>query len=362
MGPSGHPSSLYHSIHAQPAVLRDVLDRCRPLAQRAADILVGRRHVFLTGTGTSHHAALVGQYLLRAAGADAWALTHQDFALYPPPLSRDDALITVSHRGNKRYGMASLQRAQAVGMPVVGLTGLDSPMAGPVVVIPTAPQERSSTHTASYMGSLAALALIASQMKPRGPAQRGDVEKGLPALPGLMEAVLGREEEIFPIAERMARQGRVVFSGAGPNFPTAREGALKVKESSYLVSEGFELETMLHGGLQALQAGDLAVLIAPQGPALDRWGDALRALSLLKATPWLVGDREALDAVEALAGHPEGALRFELPPVPELLSPLLAALPLQLLACFTAERRGTNPDSFREDEPVFARISASYHL
>jgi glucosamine--fructose-6-phosphate aminotransferase (isomerizing) len=135
-----------------------------------------------------------------------------------------------------------------------------------------------------------------------------------------------------------------------------------VKESSYLVSEGFELETLLHGGLQALQPGDLAVLIAPRGPALDRLGDALRALTLLRATPWLVGDREALDTVEDRAGRPEGTFRFELPPVPEALSPLLAVLPLQLLACFTAERRGTNPDSFREDDPVFARISASYHL
>ena len=362
MEPDRHPSDLYRTIHAQPAVLRDVLGRCAPLAERAAGVLTGRRRVFVTGTGTSHHAALVGQYLLRGAGANAWALTHQDFALYPPPLATEDALITISHRGSKRYGMASLQRAQQAGMPVVGLTGVDSPMTGPVVVLPTAPQERSSTHTASYTGNLAALALIATRMDPQGPTGPGSVAGALPTFPGLVETLLAREAEILPVAERLASRGRVVFAGAGPNFPTAREGALKVKESSYLVSEGFELETLLHGGLQALQAGDLAVLVAPQGPALDRWGDALRALALLRATPWLVGDRAALDAVEEFAGHPEGTLRFELPPVPEVLSPLLAAVPLQLLACFTAERRGTNPDSFREDDPVFARISSSYRL
>jgi glucosamine--fructose-6-phosphate aminotransferase (isomerizing) len=363
MGPGPHPSDLYHTIHAQPSVLRDVLDRCAPMAQEAAGILKGRRHVLLAGTGTSHHAALVGQYLLRGSGADAWALTHQDFALYPPPLRPDDALIAISHRGNKRYGMESLQRAKAVGMPVVGLTGRDSPMVGPAVVIPTAPQERSSTHTASYTGNLAALALMAARpLDARGAPGAEALTKALPTLPELMDAILHREEEVLPVAERLARQGRVVFSGAGPNLATAREGALKVKESSYLVSEGFELETLLHGGLQALQPGDLAVLIAPRGPALDRLGDALRALTLLRATPWLVGDREALDTVEDRAGRPEGTFRFELPPVPEALSPLLAVLPLQLLACFTAERRGTNPDSFREDDPVFARISASYHL
>ncbi len=362
MGAESHPSELYRTIHAQPAVLRDVLGRCPPLVQRAAGLLRGRRHVFLTGTGTSHHAALVGQHLLRTAGVDAWALTHQDFALYPPPLSRDDALITISHRGNKRYGMASLERAQGSGMPVVGLTGLDSPMAGPQVVIPTAPQERSSTHTASYTGNLLALALLAAELGREGPPGPGGLGELLPTLPGRMEEVLGREGEILPVAERLARQGRVVFAGAGVNFPTAREGALKVKESSYLVSEGFELETMLHGGLQALQAGDLAVLLAPKGPALDRFGDALRALALVPATPWLIGDREALDAVEGFAGHPPGTLRFEVPPGREELSPFVTTLPLQLLACFTAERRGTDPDSFREDDPIFARISASYHL
>ncbi len=362
MGPEPHPSDLYRTIHAQPAVLRDILGRCPPLAQRAAGLLRGRRHVFLAGTGTSHHAALVGQYLLRTAGADAWALTHQDFALYPPPLSREDALIAISHRGNKHYGMASLQRAQEAGMPVVGLTGLNSPMTGPAVVIPTAPQERSSTHTASYTGTLLALALLTAELGREGPSGPSPLGQVLPTLPGLLEEVLGREEEILPVAQRLARQGRVVFSGAGANFPTAREGALKVKESSHLVSEGFELETLLHGGLQALQAGDLAVLLAPEGPALNRCGDALRALSLLQATPWLIGDPKALDTVEGLAGHPAGTLRFEVPPLPEVLSPFVTTLPLQLLACFTAERRGTNPDSFREDDPIFSRISASYHL
>ncbi|EQD30942.1 hypothetical protein B2A_13906, partial [mine drainage metagenome] len=118
--------------HPRPA--RGATGRSGPLPASGPK---GRRHpdgptaCLCDGDGHQPPRGLGGPVPAPGEGVDAWALTHQDFALYPPPLSRDDALITISHRGNKRYGMASLQRAQAAGMPVVGLTGLDSPMAGP---------------------------------------------------------------------------------------------------------------------------------------------------------------------------------------------------------------------------------------
>lgn len=357
-----HGSALYRTIHDQPRVLRDVLARCAPGARDAAQLLRPSARIFLSGTGTSFHAALVGQQLLRSVGRDAWAISHQAFALYPPRLTAADALLTISHRGAKRYGVRSVERARAIGMPIVGLTGRDSRMDGPAVVIPTAPQEVSSTHTASYTGSLAALAMVAAELGGGSTDAGAELARALPQLPAQVDGLLAREAEVAPVAEHLARGGRVVYAGAGPNAATATEGALKVKESSYLVAEGFELEMLLHGGLQALQPGDLAVLVAPQGPALDRFADLLRALGLLGARPWLVGDRGALDAVRAGAGSAAGSTAFELPRVPEPLSPVLAVVPLQLLACFTAERRGTDPDSFREDDPVFERISASYEL
>src|SRR6185312_8868516 len=125
----------------------------------AAELLAAARRVYLAGTGTSSHAAVVGEHLLRLAGADALATTNLDFALYPRPLGPEDALVEISHRGSKRYGSAAIALARQAGARVVGLTGQDSPMSGADVLIRTAPQEQSATHTASYTANLTALAL-----------------------------------------------------------------------------------------------------------------------------------------------------------------------------------------------------------
>ncbi len=355
-------SALYATIHSQPDVVRAVLSDARDAAARAAELLANARRVFITGTGTSGHAAIVGEYLLRLAGADAYAATNFEFATYPRPIGPDDALVTISHRGSKRYGRQAIDRARAAGLPVVGLTGQGSPMEGPDIMIETASSERSSTHTASYTGSLAALALIAAYLGERNGADVTTLRDALERLPDALTAVLARENLVVPVAGALAERGRLVLMGAGPNAATAREGALKVKESSYLVAEGFELETALHGGLQAVQAGDVAVAIAAQGPALDRMGDLVRALELLGARVLVVADERVVDALPA---PPEAAIArtvIPYPAVPEALSPLLAVVPLQLLAAYTAARRGADADSFRADDPVYKRVNESYAL
>lgn len=350
-------SALYETIHSQPAVLRDVLSRTDGQAAQAAALLAGARRVFLAGTGTSSHAAVVGEHLLRLAGADAYATTNFDFVTYPRPIGPDDALIAISHRGSKTYGKLAIERARAAGGPVIGLSGLNSPMEGPAVVIGTAPNERSATHTASYTGNLAALAMIAAYLGERNGADVSALRTALPDLPAAVEDLLARQDEVRPVAERLAARGRMVLAGAGPNAVTAREGALKVKESSYLTAEGFELETLLHGGLQATAAGDVAVLILAHGPARERLADAARALSMLGTYLFIVADERYARASDL---HANTIMTYRA--VPEPLSPLLAAVPLQLLAAFTAEARGTNADSFRADDPVFKAVNESYKL
>jgi glutamine---fructose-6-phosphate transaminase (isomerizing) len=146
--------------------------------------------------------------------------------------------------------------------------------------------------------------------------------------------------------------------GAGPNAVTAREGALKVKESSYLVAEGLELETALHGALPAVEPGDVAVVIAAHGPALQRTRDAIHALALIGTRPLVICDERV-----ASQGFADAGLTvIPFAAVPEPLSPLLAVVPLQLLAALTAELRGTDPDSFRNDDPIHQRAHASYSL
>ncbi len=364
--PNQPQSVLYQTIQSQPAVVRAVLEGAGDAAGRAAELLAGARRVFLAGTGTSSHAAVVGEYLLRLAGVDAYATTNFEFATYPRPVGPDDALVTISHRGSKRYGGQAIARAHTAGMRVVGVTGQNSPMSGPDVIIATAPQERSATHTASYTGNLAALALIAVHVGERTGADVGALRDALGRLPDDIAAMLARASLVIPVAEALAARGRLTLVGAGPNAVTAREGALKIKESSYLTAEGFEVETALHGGLQAIEAGDVAAVIAAQGPALERTGDLVRALELLGARVMVIADERAVTALPAppdtVAAGATPITIIPYPAVPEALSPVLAVLPLQLLAAYTAAYRGADADSFRADDPVYKRVNESYGL
>jgi glucosamine--fructose-6-phosphate aminotransferase (isomerizing) len=353
-------SELYRTIHTQPDVIQAVLDNSRVPAQEAARVLANARCVFLTGTGTSSHAAVVGEHLLRSVGLDAYATTNFDFVTYPRPIEPDDAVIAISHRGSKRYGQQAIERSQTAGAKVIGITGQGSPMRGPAVVIHTTPQESSSTHTASYTGNLAALALIAVYIGEHAGRDVSELSAALSGLPSGVASLLAREADVSAAAHTLATRGRLVLLGAGPNAVTAREGALKVKESSFLVAEGFELETCLHGGLQAVEAGDLAAVIVAYGPALSRTLDAINALRLIGANLLLVADQRVVAELPTSRRGSDTLVAFD--PVPEVLSPLLAAVPLQLLAAYTAQLRGTNADSFRADDPVYKRANESYRL
>src|SRR5947199_2018778 len=109
------PTGLYRSIHAQPAAVRELLaDWDGP--SKAAEKLSQVGRIFVSGIGTSFHAATVGEYLLRYVGSDAWAVRSFEFVHYPRPLRSDDGVIVVSHRGSKLHGIGALQWAVESGV------------------------------------------------------------------------------------------------------------------------------------------------------------------------------------------------------------------------------------------------------
>ncbi|HVA92547.1 MAG TPA: SIS domain-containing protein [Chloroflexota bacterium] len=355
-------SALYRTIHRQPEIISDILERCSEEARQAANLVAGARRVYLAGTGTSSHAAVVGEHLLRSVGVDAYATTNFDLVSYPRPFGPEDVLIAISHRGSKQYGKAAIALAKETGARVIGLTGIGSPMEGPAVILQTAPSEESSTHTASYIGNLTGLAMIACAVGAPGSASRTALLDGLARLPDVMRELLDREDGVRPAAAALAARGRLVLAGAGPNAVTAREGALKVKESSFLVAEGFELETILHGGLQPLEVGDVAVVVLANGPAVERSLAVVKALDMIGARVLVVADAAVAARVPAVEGSAYEGRVVTFPSLPEVLSPLAAVVPLQLLAAFTADLRGTNADAFRADDPVYKAANASYAL
>lgn len=355
-------SALYETIHSQPEAMQAVMEGATEELSAASEVLSTAKRVFLVGTGTSFHAAVVGEHLLRAVGIDAHATTNFDFVNYGRDIGPDDAVVAISHRGGKLYGRLAIERAIENSAPVIGVTRLGSPMQGPTVLIPTVENERSATHTTSYTSALMALALLALRLEGQSSIRTGELRSPVERLPDHVAGLLAREDEVRLVAESLAARGRLVVVGAGPNAVTAREGALKIKESSYLVAEGFELETMLHGGLQAIEAGDVAAVVAAEGPALERAANLVAALRIIGARIFLIIDQNATGRFPTDEIKAEGGTVFSYPSVPEQLSPALAVVPLQLLAAFTAEARGTNPDHFRAEDHPHRQASESYIL
>ena len=169
-------SAMGEMMASQPALLRELLADDAP-CQAAADRIRGRR-ILLVGTGTSWHAANQGAWLLRAAGAEAWAVQAVDAAEHGPRPAAGDALLLLSHRGTKRYTNTVLERARAEGTETVVISGRGAPGAD----IETSEPERSAAFTGSHLGALMRVAQIAVALG----ADLGRVEQ----VPDVVAAVL----------------------------------------------------------------------------------------------------------------------------------------------------------------------------
>jgi glucosamine--fructose-6-phosphate aminotransferase (isomerizing) len=340
------------AIKRQSADLSRVLKEARPVAAQAAERLAQATRLYLCGVGTSFHAAQVGEALLRAFGVDAWAVHSSDFAVHPPPLSTDQAVLVISHEGTTTYSVEAIRLAERRAGTCVCITGVDSAAPDVGLVIRTVQRERSSAHTSSYLAAMAVLAQISLELGRILDAPGVSAfEKELMRLPGRVSEVAEREDEVRVAACRASHAECLHFLGSGPNFPTATEGALKVKETAHVRTEGMSFESMLHGPLAAVEADDMAIIIASSGPEVPRMKDVICALGRIGAFVWLVGDRRVVASAEL----PTASLRFPIPRLLPLLAPIPYVVPLQLLACHLAVARGTNPDTLRRDQPAYRR-------
>ena len=351
-----HPYHMYDAILAQPGAFVRAIERHRDEVDELASLIASRERVILAGIGTSHHAVQVGEYLMRAygGGPDVRAVHSFDLALYGPEVRQEDCLVAVSHRGAKRYTALALESAREKGCPTALVTGEEGSGEGRAdAVFRTVAQESSSAHTVSCTSAVAVLALLAGRL---GYHRTGSTT--LPdvllqeELPEALRAALGTEEEVAALAREHVGRRRIWLVGGGPGAVTATETALKIKETSYLQAEGMSTETMLHGPFQCVEEDDLFVLIAPSGAARERTLEMAELVEEVGAAYMIIGD-------DTLEGRP-GALTV--PDVPEPFSALSCLVPLQLFAYHLALARGTNPDSFRVDDPRFARADVSGRL
>jgi len=347
---SGHPYHMHDAIYAQPGALRLLTRGQGATLTAAAAALADAPHVWLTGVGSSWHAALAGELLFAGAGRlgpRARAAHGADLAHSWPDLGAGAAVVAITHRGSHPDVAAIVGRARAAGGPTVAVTGKGAAGPGAAHVLGTVELESSGCHTVSYTTAVAMLAALAAAV-----GHDDDLGRRLDALPDQLAFLLGQEswEEL---ARRFAGRRRYWVVGAGPNTATALEGALKLNEAAWIPALGFNAEQFLHGPWAAMEPDDALFLIAPPGPTHARCLDVARVASGIGA---------AVVALVAEDDREIGALAAEtiaLPEVPELLSPIATVVPLQLLTYHLAVQAGANPDTLRAEQPAHGRARAA---
>ncbi len=345
-------SEMYRAMHRQPSDLRRLLETGWAAADEAAQRLANARRIFTVGIGTSYHAALVGAWLLRAAGSDARAISSFDFAVYPEvvDLRADDAVVVMAHSGVKRYSAEALARANAVGTTRISVGSLTAVHEDSQLVLRTVERERSAAFTTSHLAAMMVLGQIVTVLgEARKATGTADFRAALERLPDQIEEELTREDEVAPVARDAARR-RIYAVGAGPNEATATEAVIKVREAAQGWIDGLPIEQFLHGPIVAVNAEDVAVIVHVPGRAADRVAQITRLLEAIGTRLWLIG--------QGVNGIPDARV-FPLAAVQEVISPLLAVVPVQLLAYHMAVAKTINPDLFRRDE---ARYAAAFGL
>ena len=306
-------TNLERQIRSQPDELFHLLtsETTREQVHAAAEGLLRSRRIWLVGTGTSHHAAILGAGMLQDAGRSAVAVSSMRFVVWAPIVGPDDTIIVVTHTGETAYALAARALATTAGLDVITITKRGTPFPHSVE---TCAAETSETYTVSYTSTLLVLAMIAKEMG-------GDsiTDESIALVPAAVrQAIDAPGTESVQVPER-----DLVIAGAGPAAFTAREGALKLREGARVMAEGRDIEFLLHGS---------AVPLTPR--------DAL--LSLM--TPEADGFVEAVTAAASAEGIPVYRLA-EPAPLPMLLAQIPLTVRLQLLALRFALERGQDPDT-----------------
>ncbi|MEV0535026.1 SIS domain-containing protein [Kitasatospora sp. NPDC050463] len=323
----------------QPAVLQRILDEGAPKIFEIAAQIAARnpRFVLLTARGTSDNAALYAKYLIeillgKPAGLTSMSTTTAYGA--KPDLS-DVLVVTVSQSGGSPDLVASTKAAREAGAITLAVTNnASSPLAevSEFHIDVLAGPEKALPATKTYTAELLALYLLVEGL-------RGGDGAAAKELPALAAGILARQAEVKALAERYRFAQRLVITSRGYGYPTAREAALKLMETTYIPASPFSGADLLHGPLAMVDNVSPVIAIVPDGKGGEALQPVLDRLRGRGADLVVIGQQEQVDAASAGFALPAG--------VPEEVQTILEILPLQQLAYEVTIARGQDPDAPR---------------
>lgn len=347
---------MQKEIFEQPTVVAQTLrSYIRPLEQQVAlpqmDFdLRDIKRITIVACGTSYYAGMVAKYWFETFARMPVDLDFaSEFRYRDPVLEPGGLALFISQSGETADTLAALRHSKENGQKIAVVVNVPtSSMAREAdLLLPThAGPEIGVASTKAFSCQLAVLAALAAHLAVvKGKMTRDeerDVVKHLTEAPAALNAALAHDQEIADMAHLIAPARDVLYLGRGPDFPLALEGALKLKEISYIHAEGYASGEMKHGPIALIDEAVPVIVLAPSGPLFEKTVSNMQEVMARGGKVVLISDAEGI----AEAG--EGCMAtIEMPKVHPLIAPLVYAVPVQLLAYHVAVAKGTDVDQPR---------------
>ena len=304
--------------------------------------------IVIAASGTSWHAALVGEYLIEElAQIPVEVEFAHEFCYRNAPLEKNTVLLVLSQSGETADTLAALREAKRRGhraLAIINVVGSTIAREADGGIYMHAGPEIGVASTKAFVSTISILTLLAvhlGRLRNLSAKRALDVLHGLEALPKQIEKILSQNETLKKVAKKYAKADDFFFLGRGYTFPIALEGALKLKEISYIHAEGYSAAEMKHGPIALIDAQTPTVFLVPQDAMYDK---TMANLAMIRARqgPIIALATEGDKGIKKVADDV-----IYLPPTLDLLNPILATVPLQLFAYHIAVARGCDVDKPR---------------
>ena len=347
---------MQKEIFEQPTVVAQTLnsyvrqaDDSVALPQIDFDLTAIRR-ITIVACGTSYYAGMVAKYWFETFARVAVDIdVASEFRYREPVLEEGGLAIFISQSGETADTLAALRHCKEAGQTIAAVVNVPtSTMAREAdLLLPThAGPEIGVASTKAFTCQLAVLAALAAHLAVKkgkmSRAEEQEVVRHLLEAPACLNAALDHDDDIAAMAPLIAPARDVLYLGRGPDYPLAMEGALKLKEISYIHAEGYASGEMKHGPIALIDEAVPVIVLAPSGPLFEKTVSNMQEVRARGGKIVLISDAAGLEE----AG--EGCLAtIEMPKVHSLIAPLVYAVPVQLLAYHVAVVKGTDVDQPR---------------
>ena len=312
------------------------------------DELLSFDNIIITACGTSWHSALIGEHMIEELTRVPVEVEYASEFRYRNPIVNEKTLcIVISQSGETADTLAAMREAKRRGARTLGIVNVvGSTIAREAdggIYIHAGP-EIGVASTKAFTSQVIALLLFTlklGRLRDLSILRGREIIDDMQRLPGQIQDILSRAEEIEALAEEFKRASNFLYLGRGYNFPVALEGALKLKEISYIHAEGYPAAEMKHGPIALIDEMMPVVFIAPHDSVFDKITSNIQEVKARKGRVIAITSRDE----EALSGKVD--YEFRIPETADLLMPILASIPLQLLAYYVAVKRGSNVDQPR---------------